>query len=350
MQSCAPSFPASLLAQVSRSFYLTLRVLPRRVRPQISLAYLLARASDTIADTELVPASRRRAALGRLRERLQGGSGDLGLGDLTLAQGNPAERTLLQRLEEPLASLAALSAADRSLVRQVLDTITLGQDLDLARFGEATVDRITALADEAELEDYTYRVAGCVGEFWTRLCLAHGLGVPARVQCAQGPARAGAARDFEQPGRRFGQGLQLVNILRDLPRDLRQGRCYLPLNRLRALGLQPADLLDPACEAPLRPLYNALLDQAVAHLADGWNYTGQIPVLAPRLRLACAWPVLLGVRTLALLRTRNPLDPDDRVKVPRPAVRALLVRSLLFYPAPPLWRLLWREAGGQDMP
>ena len=32
-----------LLKQTSRSFYLTLRVLPAAVRPQIGLAYLLAR-------------------------------------------------------------------------------------------------------------------------------------------------------------------------------------------------------------------------------------------------------------------------------------------------------------------
>ena len=48
-----------LLSRVSRSFYLTLRVLPSVMREPIGLAYLLARASDTIADTELVPSSRR---------------------------------------------------------------------------------------------------------------------------------------------------------------------------------------------------------------------------------------------------------------------------------------------------
>ncbi len=44
-----------LLKATSRSFYLTLRVLPGAMRLQISLTYLLARTTDTIADTELVP-------------------------------------------------------------------------------------------------------------------------------------------------------------------------------------------------------------------------------------------------------------------------------------------------------
>ena len=45
----------SLLRQVSRSFYLSLAVLPRSLREPIGLAYLLARAADTIADTRLIP-------------------------------------------------------------------------------------------------------------------------------------------------------------------------------------------------------------------------------------------------------------------------------------------------------
>ena len=49
-----PTALNDLLKATSRSFYLTLRVLPAAVRPQIGLAYLLARTTDTIADTELV--------------------------------------------------------------------------------------------------------------------------------------------------------------------------------------------------------------------------------------------------------------------------------------------------------
>ena len=59
-----------LLRATSRSFYLTLRVLPGAIRPQIGLAYLLARTTDTIADTEILPVESRLDALQKLRERL----------------------------------------------------------------------------------------------------------------------------------------------------------------------------------------------------------------------------------------------------------------------------------------
>lgn len=324
-----PALPGDLLKQVSRSFYLTLRVLPAVVRPQIGLAYLLARTTDTIADTEILPTDQRLAALGKLRERILGQSNArLDFGELARQQGSPAERVLLEKVEDSLALLEQFSPADLQLVRAVLDTITSGQELDLQRFAGAGGGSIVALQSGEELDDYTYRVAGCVGEFWTKTCRAH---VFPR-------ARLDDARLLVD-GIRFGKGLQLVNILRDLPNDLRKGRCYLPAPELGAAGLKPADLLNATSEKQFRAVYDRYLAQAADHLAAGWNYTNALPWRCARIRLACAWPILIGVRTLARLRTENPLDPARPVKVTRAEVRGILWRSVLLYPVPPLWRL-----------
>src|ERR1041385_3074737 len=159
-----------LLHDVSRSFYLTLRVLPARIRAQIGLAYLLARTTDTIADTELVPLAKRLQALQALRERILGQSQvPLDFGELARNQASPAERVLLEKCDASLALLQSLSKSDIQLIQTVLDIITSGQELDLHRFGEASKDHIVALRTDDELDDYTYRVAGCVGEFWTRI-------------------------------------------------------------------------------------------------------------------------------------------------------------------------------------
>ena len=148
-----------------------MRVLPVAVRPQIGLAYLLARTTDTIADTELVSVQARLEALAALRGRILGEtSGVLVFVKLTPDCALPAEKALLERVEETLRLLAELPDADRKLVREVLRIITSGQELDLKRFAEAKAQAIVALATEDETDDYTYRVAGCVGEFWTRIC------------------------------------------------------------------------------------------------------------------------------------------------------------------------------------
>jgi len=261
-----------LLRDVSRSFYLTLRVLPAGLRSQISLAYLLARASDTIADTEVVPRARR---LEILRD-MQAGRFQT-VRELAAQQALPAERELLGRLDECYRRLTEFEAGDQQRIRELLHTIISGQIFDLERFpGDA-------LRAE-ELDRYTYLVAGCVGEFWTKMCQAH---LPEL-----------AALSVED-GIRFGKGLQLVNILRDQPKDLELGRQYV------------AD-------------HDRGLEVAGEHLDAGWRYTLAIPANQKRLRLACIWPIWIGLKTLARIRATGPL-----AKVTRREVYWLMLESAL---------------------
>ena len=327
MSQASGELLGGLLKEVSRSFYLTLRVLPDKVRAPIGLAYLLARTTDTIADTELVALEQRLEALRQLGERIQGErAAKLDFGALAQQQAARAEGVLLERCEASLALLNGLPPADRQLVREVLRIITSGQELDLRRFAGASAGTLVALRTEAELDDYTYRVAGCVGEFWTKMCRAH---LFPRAPLDDAVLLAN--------GVRFGKGLQLVNILRDVAADLRQGRCYLPAESLAGPGLKPADLLDPANEPRLRPLYQGYLDRAEAHLLAGWDYTKALPRRSVRVRLACSWPILIGRETLRLLRDGNALDPAGRIKVSRREVKRLMLRSVLLYPWPGAW-------------
>jgi len=324
-----------LLKATSRSFYLTLRVLPGALRPQIGLAYLLARTSDTIADTEIVPLDQRLAALRALRERMLGQSTALlNLGEFAKHQGAPPERALLDKIEATLAGLQKLPDADLKLVRDVLGIITGGQELDLRRFAGATSENIVALETAGELDDYTYRVAGCVGEFWTKMCRAHLF-----------PQMRLDEKQFLADGVRFGKGLQLVNILRDLPADLKNGRCYLPTEKLEPAKLLPETVLSPVNETRFLPLYREYLDKAEAHLVAGWKYTNRLPFGQFRLRLACAWPILIGMRTIERLRAANVIELQQRVKVSREEVRGLISRSILACPFPNAWRNLLPPTG-----
>jgi farnesyl-diphosphate farnesyltransferase len=167
------------------------------------------------------------------------------------------------------------------------------------------------LSTDDELDHYTYMVAGCVGEFWTRMCIAH----LKDLACW-------SSEEMEKLGVRFGKGLQLVNVLRDIPKDLRIGRCYLPVKDPRAL-------LDPESFDTIRALYAGWLNTAVGHLDAGWQYTLKIPRSQARLRLACIWPIWIGLMTIARLRVQNPLDPARRVKVSRGEVYGVMARSFL---------------------
>lgn len=317
----------SLLRGVSRSFFLTVKVLPAKVREPVGVAYLLARAADTIADTDVLPVEERLETLRCLRDRIVSHHHRrLELETLAANQASAAEQELLQVVESLMHYVDCTPPETRDPIRNVLETIISGQELDLERFGAAGGDRLLALQTEAELDDYTFRVAGCVGEFWTKITRIHLF-----------PTYWIDFKELVARSVRFGKGLQLVNILRDLPRDLRLGRCYLPELTLREHGLIPEDLLDPANGARFRPLYTRYLLKAEDHLAVGWQYTGALPYRQMRLRLACAWPILIGVRTLGLLRVGNILDPEHRIKISRREVRSIMLRSVLLYPLPGIW-------------
>jgi farnesyl-diphosphate farnesyltransferase len=320
-----------LLRATSRSFYLTLRVLPRAVRPQISLAYLLARTSDTIADAQILSLDQRLDGLRRFRSRLLEESATPLEFAVFAQEEMSAERQLLERADEIVSGMKSFSEPDQQLIRTVLTVIISGQELDLQRFGAPSGKGIvSALRTDAELDDYTYRVAGCVGEFWTKLCRAH-LFPKAAIDDAQ----------LLADGIRFGKGLQLVNILRDVPEDLRAGRCYLPAERLQPLGLQPETLLDASHEAAFLRLYREYLDRAQEHLDAAWCYTNTLPFWQLRVRLACAWPVLIGAATIAKLRVADVSQLRARLKVSRGEVRCIMTRSLLAVLLPFWWRRLY---------
>src|SRR5262249_37827157 len=155
-------------------------------------------------------------------------------------------------LPDCFAALAGLQHSDRDRVARLLDTIVEGQMQDLVLFPGEDEDKLEALATRGDLDRYTYLVAGCVGEFWTDVHMAHR------------PRLAGWDRARMCAfGVRFGQGLQLTNVLRDVPRDLRRGRCYLPRQELARLGLSPRDLLDPGATDAARPLLALLVSQAL---------------------------------------------------------------------------------------
>ena len=311
-----------ILPRVSRSFYLSLRVLPQSVRPTIGLAYLFCRAADTIADTALLPRAQRRTFLDQYRSVFTGQNLDAINNlpqDLAEQQQNLSERELLVRLPDCFHLFTELPLGDQQHIRHLVLTLTQGMQLDLTVFPGETEGRVQALETRGDLDQYTYFVAGCVGEFWTRVAMAH------RPSLQHWDAGLMEAR-----GIRFGKGLQLTNILRDVAQDLRIGRCYLPRTELAALGVQPEQLLDPSVIEKVHPLLDEYLGLTLSHYREGWVYTLAIPRQEWRLRLACAWPLLIGISTLALVR-RSPrlLDPQARVKIARTQVYGIMLRSLL---------------------
>ena len=310
-----------LLRGVSRSFYLTIRVLPGDLREPVGLAYLIARAADTIADTRLVPPEQRLEHLLALREQVRGPARAEDLRRieqaLTDKQSVPGERVLLSSLPQALTMLEESSQEDRDLIRWVVITLTQGMEIDLRTFPPEGSGRVVALKSSDELDRYVYYVAGCVGEFWTAITIAHT------------PALHGWDYDvMSRTGVGFGKALQLTNVLRDVPRDLLTGRCYLPEDELAGVGLAPEELLDTSSGSQARPVLTAGIHRALGHYSCAEEYLLAIPRRCVRLRLAALWPVLIGLATLARLAQNSRwLDPAHPSRVSRGWVYRMLART-----------------------
>ncbi|TKC87967.1 squalene/phytoene synthase family protein [Trinickia terrae] len=322
-----------LLKGVSRSFYLTLRVLPAGMRDPVGLAYLLARAADTIADTSLIPPGQRLALLLALRGEVNGTSRDAALtqrlaGEVAGQQAQSDEKVLLESIGPALEVLTQLSEADRRAVRDIVTTLTQGMEFDLRTFPDERSGQLAALREFAELDRYTYLVAGCVGEFWTRMTDAH----------APGALKADLGAMLER-GVRFGKALQMVNVLRDCGKDLRIGRCYLPSAMLERFGLSAQDLMQPDASLRARPLMFELVRTALDHFRAALDYMLALSACSVRLRLACLWPIVIGLETLLLLvQNEHWLDPSKVSKVKRSDVYRILARSLPAVPSNALLR------------
>ena len=300
----------AILKSVSRSFYLTIKFLPRPLREPISLAYLLARATDTIADTTEIRAETRLRELESLASAIQGSpAADVRALQDSFAplQTNRAERTLIESLPECFHILEALTVDDRCDIREALAKINRAQVIDVERFGSGNGVRALPTADE--LNRYTYLIAGCVGEFWTKICDRHVAGF------AELPMQ-----NMLELGRRYGEGLQLVNILRDAGGDLRAGRCYFPNDELAGVGIVPNQILEQA--RTFMPIFRKWLAQAEHGLKAGMEYS--LAVRPRRVRGATVLPALIGARTIVLLRAAGEAILEEKVKVPRKEVQRIV--------------------------
>lgn len=281
------------------------------MRGATSLAYLLARTSDTIADASSASFECRLQSLDGFHDGVKRNvRPPRWSATLLNSMADAKERRLLECTAEVFEEMQRLPEAERALVREVLGTILSGQRLDLIRFENATAENPVALESDDELEDYAWRVAGCVGEFWTKLGY-HTL----RSRYSRIPERVMLERGVE-----FGKGLQLVNILRDLSEDLALGRCYLPVVNPR----DTAEIL--ACHA-------RWLSIARRWIAEGATYAGDLCIR--RLRAATALPAMIAQETLTSLDGVDWQALGGRIKVPRRRVYQSLAKAL-FLPPPRL--------------
>lgn len=310
----------TLLKNTSRSLYLSVQALPSSMRPAFGIAYLLCRYADTISDTSIIPPARRLYWTERFPQLLveQSEAEITALAsEIAGSSDNPYETALIQNLRPCLQLLNTISANQRTLIMDVVHAVCEGMKTDLTFFPHETSEEVKAFETESDLRRYCRLMGGEPGRFWSRL-IYH----TTSIACDE--------KTFCELGQQVGDALQIVNILRDLPKDLRLGRCYFPLTDLQDAGLQATDLLDSKNSTRFEPIKRKWIFWGLNNLQQGHAFYDLLPKTQPGQRASVAWPILWTADTfLKVFQETDLLNPAKRVKISR----QVIYRTMLLTPA-----------------
>jgi farnesyl-diphosphate farnesyltransferase len=274
-----------LLVKTSRTFAMSIPLLPEPTCSEVRLAYLLFRIADTFEDSTVWSRERRIQALERFVALLAApDAGEAQRLARTWTDDPPVDHDgyleLLAEFPAVMEAFWELEEDARELVREHTARTAEGMAGFVHRMDD---DACLLLEDVDDLRRYCYVVAGIVGEMLTELFLLHS------------PALEDSASFLRSRARAFGEGLQLVNILKDSATDRVEGRRYLPkgVERNEIFELARGDLREAATY--------------VQALQDGGAPRGVVEF--------CALPVLLAFATLERVEEEGP-----GAKITRPEV------------------------------
>ncbi len=325
------AYQNAILPGVSRTFALTIPVLPPGLRDVVANNYLLCRIADTIEDEARLPFeekrdfSRRFAAVVAGTEDAESFAAELHplLSERTLAD----ERDLVRNAASVVRVTHGFGERQQAALARCLRIMCEGME----RF-QGREDQVRGLRDLDELGRYCYYVAGVVGETLTELFCDYS-------------AEIHAHRDELLPlSVSFGQGLQMTNILKDIWDDRDRGFCWLPRELFARHGFDLDELRpgsgDPAFSAAL----GELLGVARGHLEDALRYTLLVPSHEQGIRRFCLWALGMAVLTLRRIHARRNFASGKEVKISRRSVKTTVQVSNLATRSDTALRILFRFA------
>ena len=311
-----------MLPRVSRTFALTIRLLPRSLQRTVTVSYLLCRVADTIEDEASGEA--RIACKSKLREAFSSSLETLDrslLSDLRYFVGDveSADAELARKADLVLGEYFGFDETTRARIGPWVQEMCSGMVQYVRRgIGELTPEGVIKSLDD--LERYCYYVAGTVGNLLTDLFFGES-------------AMAEKEKNIGKLGENFGLGLQLTNIVADAPMDWPEGRCYVPRDICENAGMSVEELFVPDNREKSRVVLFVLIDRARQHLGDALRYSRLFPRWRYRERLFCLTPLFLALKTLNVVED----DPEFPTAGKRPKItrrdvyRTLAVASIVAF-------------------
>jgi len=308
-------YQAYILPGVSRTFALTIPVLPEGLADVVTNAYLLCRLADTIED-DVGLDNEQKSAFHRRLVAVVEGTEEAGpfAGELTPLLSSrvlPEERDLVANSAKVIRVTHSFSAAERGALTRCVSIMCSG----MPEFQRNK--SLEGLRNLEEMAAYCYVVAGVVGEMLTELFCVH---------CPQLEEKR---EELMALAVSFGQGLQMTNILKDIWEDRRAGTCWLPRSVFANGGFELERLDELHGSDAFRNGLTELIGVAHRNLRNALDYTCHIPPAETGIRQFCLWAVGLAILTLRKLHAHPRFTTGEEVKVSRRTVRATVFTTNL---------------------
>jgi farnesyl-diphosphate farnesyltransferase len=323
-------YQQSILPGVSRTFALTIPVLPSKLAEVVTNAYLLCRLADTIEDDvglsneQKSVFHRRFVAVVNGDEPAETFARDLL--PLLSTRVLPAEKDLVANAAAVIRVTHGVSAAEQSALTRCMSVMCAGMpefQRNKSLRGLDTLD---------ELGTYCYYVAGVVGELCTDLFCLH---------C---PELRPRRDEMMRLAVSFGQGLQMTNILKDIWDDRQAQACWLPRSVFDHGNFDLERLEELHLTDEFREGLNELIGIGHAHLRNALEYTALIPKREVGIRKFCLWAIGLAVLTLRKIHRNPAFRSGSQVKVSRRSVKATIFATNMTLMSNRALRLIFERA------
>jgi farnesyl-diphosphate farnesyltransferase len=324
------AYQRGTLPGVSRTFALTIPVLPDALAMVMTNAYLLCRIADTIEDDPGLESEQKSRFHARFVAVVTGTEGAAqfaaDLAPLLSERVLPAEHDLVRNTAAVIRVTHACTADERAALTRCVTIMCRG----MPEFQRNK--SLRGLEDLDELAEYCYYVAGVVGEMCTELFCLH---------C---PELAPKREVMLRLAVSFGQGLQMTNILKDIWDDRQSGACWLPRSVFAHGTADLAQLESWHTEPAFRDGLRELVGVGHAHLRNALEYTCLIPKREAGIRRFCLWAIGLAVLTLRKIHRNPTFRSGTEVKVSRRTVKATVLTTNLTLMSNRALRLMFARA------
>ena len=279
------------LKKVSRTFALTIPLLPSPLDDYISNAYLLCRIADTVEDDPLASPEKKVQWLNEFSSFCRGGFSDemellrLHRVAMELVKAGAVENEYL--LVKDMPNVVMRTVSYNNSIKKILS-----KGVSILSSGMADSIKGYSISTLEDVDKYCYYVAGVIGEVLALLFCEYNHSIDRKKLLSLSVS--------------FGEGLQLTNILKDRYQDQKRNVSFLPAVAVEKQQEQIEE-------------YSAICQ---GHLDDALSFILSIPKEEDGIRFFCLLNIAMATATLSKIQS-SPLDTKCAVKITRRKVKFL---------------------------